>query len=167
MLASEVEAVLRDYPRIFFACHRRHVPDPKTRRVLSRHQASILDHLDERDPTSVSQLAQHMGVTVSTMSLAVERLVKQGYVRRTRDQSDRRRAMVRLSAAGTRIKDSQSVLEPDAVRAMLGRLSDAEREAALRGLAMLARAASAEIESRGAAGRTDPRRPPHGKGSAS
>jgi DNA-binding MarR family transcriptional regulator len=161
MLASEVEAVLRDYPRIYFACHRRHVPDPKTRRVLSRHQASILDHLDERAATSVSELARHMGVTVSTMSLAVERLVKQGYVRRTRDQRDRRRAMVRLSAAGTRIKDSQSVLDPESVRAMLRRLSEAERNAALRGLALLARAASAQIEGHGAAGRTATRRTPH------
>lgn len=161
MLASEVEAVLRDYPRIYFACHRRHVPDPKTRRVLSRHQASILDHLDERAATSVSELARHMGVTVSTMSLAVERLVKQGYVRRTRDQRDRRRAMVRLSAAGTRIKDSQSVLDPESVRAMLRRLSEAERHAALRGLALLARAASAQIESHGAAGGTATRRTPH------
>ena len=32
------------YPRIYFACHTRHVRDPQTQRTLSRHQASVLDH---------------------------------------------------------------------------------------------------------------------------
>ena len=44
-----VGQVLELYPKIFFACHTRHVRDPSTRRVLSAHQASILDHLDARE----------------------------------------------------------------------------------------------------------------------
>ncbi len=76
MSPSGVETVLECYPKIYFACHRRHVRDPATRRVLSAHQASILDHLDAVEPTSLGQLAAHMGVTVGTMSVAVERLVR-------------------------------------------------------------------------------------------
>ena len=54
--------VMALYPRIYFACHTRHVRDPESHRLLSRHQASILDHLDEIDPTTVNGLAGHMGV---------------------------------------------------------------------------------------------------------
>jgi MarR family transcriptional regulator, organic hydroperoxide resistance regulator len=132
------------YPRIYFACHARHVRDPASPAVLSRHQASILDHLDELDPTTVNDLARHMGVTAATMSLALDRLERRGYVARLRDHADRRRVHVRLTAAGVRIRDASSALDPARVEALVARLTPAERDAAIRGLALLARAAAKE-----------------------
>ena len=136
-----VQQVLEHYPRIFFACHTRHRRDPTTRRLLSQHQGSILDHLDDVEPTSLMDLARHMGVTPSTMSLSIERLVRRGYVLRRRDPRDRRRLNLLLSPAGVRVKEAQQVLEPARVRGMLAALSSEDRTAALRGLALLARAA--------------------------
>ena len=138
---EDVSALLRDYPRIYFACHRRHVRDPQTRRVLSTHQASILDHLDEVDGVALMDLARHMGVTAGTMSVAIERLVRKGYVRRTRGVEDQRRVELRLTEAGVRIRSQQSVLEPELVSALLAELNVADRGDALRGLELLARAA--------------------------
>jgi DNA-binding MarR family transcriptional regulator len=89
------------YPRIYFACHTRHVRDPQSQRLLSRHQASILDHLDELEPTTVMELAGHMGVTPATMSLAIDRLERKGYVVRLKDAKDRRRVHVRLRSAAS------------------------------------------------------------------
>src|SRR5436309_9614716 len=109
-LSAAVDRLLDAYPRIYFACHTRHVRDPQTQRLLSRHQASILDHLDELEPTTVMDLAAHMGVTAATMSLAVDRLERKGYVVRLRDANDRRRVHVRLTTAGVRIKEASSVL---------------------------------------------------------
>ena len=140
-MRADVQALLRDYPRIFFACHRRHVRDEATSRVLSSHQASILDHLDDVAATDLTRLAAHMGVTLSTMSLAIDRLAKQGYVTRQRDAADARRVQLRLTSDGVRIKRAQSVLEPHLVAALLDQLSADERDRALHGLALLARAA--------------------------
>jgi MarR family transcriptional regulator, organic hydroperoxide resistance regulator len=137
--------VLALYPRIYFACHTRHVRDPETRRLLSRHQASILDHLDEIDPTTVNELARHMGVTPATMSLGLDRLDRKGYVTRSRDAADRRRVHVRLTTAGVRIRDSASVLDPARVEALLARLTATERHDALKGLTLLASAAQQSI----------------------
>ncbi len=150
-----MSALLRDYPRIFFSCHRRHVRDEATSRVLSAHQASILDHLDDVEATDLTRLAAHMGVTLSTMSLAVDRLARGGYVDRTRDAKDARRVQLRLTSDGTRIKRAQSVLEPDLVARLLDQLDPAEREDALRGLATLARAAGTMRQSAFAARRAD------------
>ena len=136
--------VLTLYPRIYFACHTRHVRDPVSRRLLSRHQASILDHLDELDPTTVNDLARHMGVTPATMSLALDRLERRGYVARLRDNPDRRRVHVRLTAAGVRMREATSVLDPPRVEELLSRLTGDEREAAVHGLALLAAAAHRE-----------------------
>jgi MarR family transcriptional regulator, organic hydroperoxide resistance regulator len=136
-----VETVLRCYPQIYFACHRRHVRDSKTKAVLSAHQASVLDHLDEVEGTSLLELAKHMGVTASTMSLMVDRLERGGYVRRDRSKADGRRVDLRLTAAGLRIKRQQNVLEPELVDAMLERLDKERRQQALAGLELLAEAA--------------------------
>ena len=140
------DAVLGFYPRIYFACQTRHVRDPQTHRLLSRHQTSILDHLDELEPTTVRDLAGHMGVTAATMSLAIDRLERKGYVSRLRDAADRRRVHVRLTAAGVRVRDASSVLDPVRVDALLARLTEDERARAIHGLELLARAANAETQ---------------------
>lgn len=133
------------YPRIYFACHTRHVRDPQSGRLLSRHQASVLDHLDEIEPTTLNDLARHMGVTAATMSLTIDRLEGKGYVVRLRDTADRRRVQLRLTSAGVRIRQASSVLDPARVEALVARLTDIERAEALRGLALLARAAAEQM----------------------
>ena len=136
------------YSQIYFACHTRHVHDPESGTRVSARQASILSHVDSVEPTPLSQLASHMGVTVSTMSIAVDRLVRQGYVVRDRAESDARVRHVRLTTAGERLRAAQKVLEPQLVRAMLSRLSPTERRDALRGLELLGKAAREQTKER-------------------
>ena len=138
----DVRALLDAYPRIYFACHTRHVRDAVTGAELSAHQASILDHLDEVDPMSMTDLAGHLGVTAATMSLAIDRLEAKGYVRRDRDAKDGRRVLVRVTADGVRVREAKSVLDPVRVEAVLAQLSAADRAKALAGLTLLARASS-------------------------
>ena len=139
-VGAAINAVMTLYPRIYFACHTRHVRDPQSQRLLSRHQASILDHLDEIEPTTVMDLAGHMGVTAATMSLAIDRLERKGYAVRLKDAKDRRRVHVRLTSAGVRVREANSVLDPSRVEMLVSRLSEDERQRAIEGLALLARA---------------------------
>ena len=143
-----VRQLLAAYPRIYFACHTRHVHDPDTGGAVSAHQASILDHLDEVDPLSMTDLAGHMGVTVATMSLAIDRLERRNYVRRDRDPQDRRRVLLRVTPAGVRLREAKSVLDPVRVEQVLGQLSAADRDKALAGLELLARASERQMKSR-------------------
>jgi DNA-binding MarR family transcriptional regulator len=150
-----VRRLLEFYPKIFFACHVRHVRDPETHKQVSAHQASVLDHLDDKEPTSLMILAKHMGVTASTMSLTVERLVRSGHVVRAKDAGDARRVCLRLTPAGLRIKNMQKVLDPERVSDLLSLLSVEDREAGLRGLELLAAAAEQQVQlknTRGASG---------------
>jgi MarR family transcriptional regulator, organic hydroperoxide resistance regulator len=156
-LRRDVAQVFRDYPRIYFACHRRHVRDPKSGALVSGNQVSILDHLDAHHPTVLGDLAAHMGVTSATMSIAVGRLVAQGYVARLLDPVDRRKVQLRLTDAGVRICAANSVLEPTLVEEMLDHLGERDRKAALHGLALLGGAAVRAQEARSKAARK-PRR---------
>jgi DNA-binding MarR family transcriptional regulator len=146
------------YAQIYFACHTRHVHDPDTGARVSARQASILSHLDSVEPTPVSELAAHMGVTVSTISIAIDRLVRQGYVARARAENDGRVRHVTLTPAGERLRTAQKVLDPDLVRAMLARLSPADRRNALRGLELLGSAAREQVRARRADENAIPRR---------
>src|SRR5689334_4570047 len=147
-LRPDVARVFRDYPRIYFACHREHVRDPKTGVQVSANQVGILDHLDAAAPTMLGDLARHMGVTPATMSIAVGRLVDEGYVTRVLDEADRRKVQLRLTDAGVRICSANSVLEPTLVEEMLEQLTDKDRKAALHGLELLGKAAVAAQDAR-------------------
>jgi DNA-binding MarR family transcriptional regulator len=124
------------------------VRDERRGHTLSANQASILDHLDAVQPTYLTDLARHMGVTASTMSLAVDRLEGQGYLVRERDPEDGRRVGLRLTPAGERIKDTDKVLDPELLRGMLRRLAPADLERAIGGLELLAGAARAAMHAR-------------------
>ena len=78
------------YPTIYLACHRDHLRADEAGNPLTENQASVLDHLHATRPTTLSKLAEHMGVGRSTMSTTVARLVKAGYVSRVVDRQDRR-----------------------------------------------------------------------------
>jgi DNA-binding MarR family transcriptional regulator len=147
-LTNQIKILMECYPKIYFACHTRHVEDQETHQRLSAHQASILDHLDELEPTSMLDLAGHMGVTASTMSLTVDRLVRAGYLTRDRDVFDARKVALRLTKDGARLKERKSVLDRDLVAAMLGRMKPRDRAAGLAGLELLAKAAAEFVESR-------------------
>jgi DNA-binding MarR family transcriptional regulator len=147
-MGPEVETVLRCYPQIYFACHKRHLRDPATQAEVSAHQASVLDHLDEVEATALFDLARHMGVTASTMSITIDRLVRNGYVMRERSSTDKRRLELRLTPVGLRIQKQQKVLEPELVEAVLLRLDERRRKQALHGLELLA-AASREMVASG------------------
>jgi DNA-binding MarR family transcriptional regulator len=109
----------------------------------------VLDHLDEQDAITLNGLARHMGVTPATMSLTIDRLERKGYVARLRDTADRRRVNVRLTAAGVRVREASSVLDPALVDSLMERLGASDRDAAIRGLTLLADAAQAQMAEQG------------------
>lgn len=142
---SEISTVLHAYDRILRACRPRRVADPEGGPQVSAHQAGVLAYLDQEDPTMVGELAEHLGVTPSTMSLTLTRLEDAGYIRRDRDPADRRVMNVRLTEAGARVRAASTSLDLDRVDGMLRALSPLQRAEALRGLVLLADAADTLI----------------------
>lgn len=148
MFSGNVNRLLRSYPKIYLACHTRHVRDDERGGLLSPHLAGILDHLDRADALTLSDLARHLDVTESTMSIQIQKLEREGYVRRVRDRHDRRRVRLHLTAAGIRVKQQNSVLDPDLAQRMITLLPAKDAEAALNGLELLAQAAEKLMQNR-------------------
>ena len=109
--------------------------------TFSSHDASILAHLDRENAISPRALAAHLSVAASTLSAAIARLSRLGYLTSEPSSSDKRQRELRLTARGAKAIAFTSVLDERRVRRALGRLNAPERTAALRGLQLLAQAA--------------------------
>jgi DNA-binding MarR family transcriptional regulator len=141
---ADLDTALHALPRILSACRARGIRIPRGAKISSR-QAEILGYLDQEDPAMVGELADHAGVTASTMSLTLTRMEEGGWIRRERDPVDRRVMNVRLTEAGGRLKEAVSLLDPERVHDMLHMMRPPDRGLALRGLALLAEAADALV----------------------
>lgn len=148
MLESKVTRLMAAYPTIYLACHRDHVRADERGNRLTEKQASVVDHLDALRPTTLSKLAEHMGVGRSTMSTTVARLVRSGYVARHEDKQDRRSIGLTLTDAGKRIQDQNTVLNPSLVRQLLRTMGAEEADIALSGIECLARHAAILLKRR-------------------
>jgi DNA-binding MarR family transcriptional regulator len=136
------------YPAIFLACHRQHVRQDESGKTVTEHQASILDHLHWSRATTLSKLAEHMGVSRSTMSITVTRLVRGGYIARGRDKNDARCIALTLTPGGSRIKEQNTVLDPELVGKIFQLMRTRELETALQGIECLAKYASIVLRRR-------------------
>lgn len=138
---ADYEIVSDAVERVRHACRPPFVEDPEGEARVSAHQGRVLAFLDEEDPAMVGELAEHLGVTPSTMSLTLRRLEAAGHVRRERDPADGRVMNVRLTASGARARDARRELDPERVERLLALLDPEVRPEALRGLTLLGDAA--------------------------
>ena len=141
MRDDDVFEIQRLYPQIYVACHHDHIRAGSTQWRISSQDASVLVHLDREAGLRPGALAKHLGVAASTLSATISRLEKLGYLSNTPAASDKRRRELRLTQQGAAAVAATSVLNEERVRAMIRKLSPAERKAAVRGLGLLAKAA--------------------------
>ena len=129
-LHPDVAAVFAT-PRIYFACHRRHVRDDESGTHVSARQVSILDHLDSETPTILA-------ISLTTWVSRRQRCRRRRSPRATWlcDARARPGRSSQGSAQADRVRHGlrrELVLEPTLVGDMLDQAAD--RRAALRGSA--------------------------------
>jgi DNA-binding MarR family transcriptional regulator len=141
MSNADVRIVQTCYPKIYLACHTRHLRAASSETGLSPRDSTLLAHLNEHRPMTPGDLARHVGVGKSTMSAAMKRLRALEYVTVSTDPEDGRTIQLRLAPKGAAAMRASSVLEPARVRRLLAALTRDERRTALQGLELLAHAA--------------------------
>lgn len=76
----------------------------------------------------MTELARRGHVTLGTMTVMVAKLVKKGFVKRIRDDDDRRVVRVSLTAAGRKADRAHAKLHEDVIDGVLGALTEAEQQ---------------------------------------
>ena len=61
---------------------------------------SIIEKIGDREPVRMSEVARSIGVTLATLTVACDKLVAKGLVRRVRSQEDRRVVNIMLTDKG-------------------------------------------------------------------
>jgi DNA-binding MarR family transcriptional regulator len=103
-------------------------------------QLRALTMLRELQPASLVQLAEGIGVTPSTTSRLVDRLVAAGYVERRTSPESRRQIELRLSPDGESTLDRYDRLRVTGMNAALEQIPGDRRGAVLEALAEFAAA---------------------------
>lgn len=67
---------------------------------LSVAELHTLDAVGPYEEKTMTEIAKLLKITIGTLSVAVERLVKKGYVQRRKDENDRRITRVSLTRSG-------------------------------------------------------------------
>lgn len=113
---------------------------------ISAAQLFVLQQLGDGAELSLSELAERTLTDRSSVAAVVERLQEQKLVARTTDSSDRRRAVVRITAVGRRILRRAPDAPTTALLAALRRLDGRELTALARSLRELTVAFGAREE---------------------
>jgi DNA-binding MarR family transcriptional regulator len=108
---------------------------------ITMPQAKVLYLVAASGTLHMADLVARLGVSLSTISGLVERLVDQGLAARHDDPADRRQVVVSLTLEGTRFIDRFRELNASQLRDLLAVMDDDEVASVRRALALLCAAA--------------------------
>ena len=109
--------------------------------AITMPQAKLLYLLGAAGDLHMSALVARLGVSLSTVSGLVDRIVEAGLATRREDPADRRQVVVGLTAPGTALIDHFRELNAREMRDLLALLDDTELGTARAALDALSRAA--------------------------
>lgn len=107
-------------------------------------QLKVLFLLYSAESASMGRLAASLGVTLSTVTGIVDRLVEHGMVLREEDPHDRRLVVCRPTREGAAVAERLNHAGNSRLRAVLDRLSQAQLRCVVDGLQLLTDAVHAE-----------------------
>lgn len=101
--------------------------------VSEVHLIESVHHGEDRSRT-VSEIAQDLRLAVPTVTVAVNKLVKKGYLRKDRNSEDGRSVRISLTREGEKIYRLHWFIHLKMVKAAAEEMNDAEKEALLAGV---------------------------------
>ena len=98
----------------------------------------IIEAIAVNEPKKMSQVAKALSVTVGTLTIAINNLVKKGYVDRVRSEKDRRVVYISLSSKGRKAFDHHAKFHEEMIQATVKGLSTEEVNILVKSLENLA-----------------------------
>lgn len=102
--------------------------DELYRGKITLPQFLILDFLDKKGESKMTDLAHFMGVSTAAMTGIVERLVKSGYAVRIFDPQDRRIIKIKPTSQGSKLVKKINRKRRDMIIKIFGEISESERQ---------------------------------------
>lgn len=95
---------------------------------LTLNDMHVIDAIGTGKAKNMSSVAKALSVTMGTLTISINGLVKKGYVERVRSEEDRRVVLVSLTAKGKKAYARHEKFHQELIEAVAGQLSEEEQE---------------------------------------
>ena len=106
---------------------------------ITNNDMHVIEAIGVGEPKNMSTIAKLLSVTVGTLTIAMNSIVKKGYVIRERGKEDRRVVYISLSEKGLRAYRHHEEFHRQMIEAVLENLTEDETESLVKALAKLER----------------------------
>ena len=104
---------------------------------LTNNDMHVIDAIGIGAPKNMTSIARELSVTVGTLTIAMNSLVKKGYVVRERGQEDRRIVYISLSEKGRKAFDHHARFHQEMIEGITETLDEDEMQVLARALTKL------------------------------
>lgn len=106
---------------------------------ISNNDMHIIEAIGKDEPKNMSTVAKALKITVGTLTIAINNLVKKGYVNRIRSEEDRRVVLISLSKKGKKAFEHHANFHKEMVAATLNGLNEQEEKVLVKALSNLSK----------------------------
>lgn len=104
---------------------------------ITNNDMHVIEAIGLDEPKNMSTIAKELSVTVGTLTIAMNSLVKKGYVVRQRGETDRRVVYISLSESGRAAYAQHAHFHKQMIDAAINQLEPEEMEVLLKALSKL------------------------------
>lgn len=104
---------------------------------LSAREMHILESISKTYNGTMSEISKDLYITVGTLTIAVDKLIKKGYVLRRRIEEDRRVVIVELTEKGIRATKEHKDFHKEMISSMFEGIDEEDKKVLILGLGKL------------------------------
>ena len=93
---------------------------------ITNNDMHVIEAVGMGEPKNMSSVAKLLSVTVGTLTISVNNLVKKGYIHRVRSNEDRRVVLIFLTDKGKKAFNHHKKFHEDMIQSLIAGLSDKE-----------------------------------------
>lgn len=86
---------------------------------ITNNDMHVIDAIGIAEPRNMSSIAKSLSVTMGTLTIAINNLVKKGYVNRVRSEKDRRVVLISLTPKGKKAYQHHQNFHDEMIRAVI------------------------------------------------
>ena len=106
-------------------------------RELTNNDMHVIEAIGIEEPKNMSTIARKLSVTVGTLTISMNSLVKKGYVVRQRSEEDRRVVLISLSEKGKEVFEHHAKFHKAMIDGVINELTEEELEVLIKAVTKL------------------------------
>lgn len=93
---------------------------------ITNNDMHVIEAVGIEEPRNMSSVAKSLSITVGTLTISVNNLVKKGYIHRVRSNEDRRVVLISLTDKGKKAFNHHKKFHEDMIQSLIAGLSGKE-----------------------------------------